>query len=366
MASYTRGDVGWPSLPAVSPQVTKPPFPVAPDACRSLRWAHGDAELQALGGMLAPVVFHAPGRPDFSALHVAPWADEPGADTWPGALGRLRGEWPCVPFGRCDRPAGLPSGWQPLDPGDTWGHGYASNHTWHWLDLADPLALGLQIDLPPEQPVQRLTRTVRAVPDAPALDIELQITARRRCTLPIALHPTLRLNAGRVHLSVAHDGPGLSYPVLAEPGHSRVAANARFERLDAVPLADGGLGDFSRYPQAADGEDLLLLMQISGPVTAHYLDAGWALVLDWDRALLPDLMLWVSHGGRLYPPWNGRHHALGVEPVNGAWDLGRVTRPAPGHPLADRQGIALTPESPCVIRLRLSAHPCAHAEETSP
>ena len=334
-----------------------PPSLTVSDPCRRLRWPHGDAELQALGGMLAPVVFRAPGRPDFVPLQVAPWADEPDANQWPGALGRLRGEWPCVPFGRCDRPPDLPPGWQALDPGDTWGHSYASHHPWQWLDLAEPLALGLQIELPPEQPVPRLTRIVRAVHDEPALDIELHITARRHCTLPVGLHPTLRLSAGRVQLTLAHDGPGLTYPVPTEPGRSRLAANARFDRLDAVPLAAGRSGDLSRYPQAIDSEDLLQLMDLRGPVTAHYLDAGWALTLDWDRTLLPDLMLWISHGGRLHPPWSGRHFALGVEPVNGAWDLGRVAQAPADHPVANRSGLRLTPDAPCVIRSRLSARP---------
>ncbi|HZE92866.1 MAG TPA: hypothetical protein VE029_14330 [Rhizobacter sp.] len=337
--------------------VTPPAPSTAFDSSRRLCWPGGDAALQALGGMLAPVVFRAPGRPDFSPLQVAPWADEPDADRWPGALRRLRGEWPCVPFGRCDRPARLPPGWQPQAPGDPWEHGYAWHHPWHWLDLAEPHALGLQIDLPADQDVRRLTRTVRAVPDAPALDIELQIHVRRACTLPVALHPTLRLNAGRVRLTLAHDGPGLTYPVPAEPGRSRVAADTRFDRLAAVALAAGGTGDFTAYPQASDSEELMQLMQMRGPVTAHFVDAGWALTLDWDRALLPDLMLWVSHGGRLHPPWNGRHFALGLEPMNAAFDLGRVACAPPDHPLAARCGLALTPDAPCVIRSRLSACP---------
>jgi hypothetical protein len=323
---------------------------------RRLIWQHGEAELQTLGGMLAPLVFRAVGHADFSPLQVAPWADEPHPEQWPGALRRLRGEWPCVPFGRCDAPDGLPADWETLHADDHWGHGYASHHAWQWLDLADdPFALGLQIELPPEQAVRRMTRIVRAVRDAPAVDIELGIEARRRCRLPVALHPTLRLTMGRVALDVTHDGPGLTYPVPAEPGRSRVAANARFERLAAVPLADGGDGDFSRFPQPADSEDLLQLVNLRRPVVASYLDAGWALTLDWDRELLPDLMLWVSHRGRLYPPWNGRHFALGVEPLNSAWDLGRVVQPSAGHPLTDRVGLTLSPAVPCVIRSRMSA-----------
>ncbi|HEX3141346.1 MAG TPA: hypothetical protein VHQ87_14895, partial [Rhizobacter sp.] len=123
--------------------------------------------------------------------------------------------------------------------------------------------------------------------------------------------------------------------------------------------ASGGHADLSRYPQAADSEELLQVMNVRGAITAHYLDAGWSLTLDWDHQLLPDVMLWVSHGGRLAPPWSGRHYALGVEPLNSAWDLGRVTQLPEDHPLATRRGVRLTPDSPCVIRSRLSAQPQA-------
>lgn len=330
------------------------------DALRVLHWAHGELQLHAFGGMLAPVVFRAEHHADFSPLQVAPWADDPQAhDRWPGLLGHLRGEWPCVPFGRCDRPAGLPADWLARRPADPWAHGHASHHRWEWLPSEDALALVLSIELPAGHPVRRLTRTVRAVADAAAVEIELQIDARQPCRLPVALHPTLRLDAGRVELDLRHDGPGFNYPVPAEPGRSRLAPGARFEQLASVPLADGGTGDFSRYPQPADGEDLLQVMEIVGPVTARFVDAGWALTLDWERALLPDLLLWISHRGRLAPPWSGRHFALGLEPLNSAWDLGRIGRPPAEHPLAARSGLALHPDAPCVIRSRLSAQPLA-------
>ena len=313
--------------------------------------------MQALGAMLAPVVFRAPSRPDFAPLHVAPWAGEPDVGRWPPALGYLRGEWPCVPFGRCDRPPDLPSAWEPLTPNDSWGHGHAAHHPWRWLQADDPHALHLQIDLPAEHDIRRLTRCIRAVPDAPALDLELTIEVRRRCAVPVALHPTLRLDAGRVRLSVTHDGPGVTYPVPPEPHRSRAAVDARFDRLAAVPLASGGTADFTTYPQPSDSEELLQLMDIRDEITVDFIDAGWHLVLAWDRALLPDLMLWISHGGRLHAPWNGRHFALGLEPTNAALDLGRVARPPSGHPLAPRTGLELTPDVPCVVRSRLSARP---------
>lgn len=324
------------------------------DPTRTLEWDSGRAELQRLGAMFGPLWFSADGHPDFAPLQVAPWADEPGADALPGILRRLRGEWPCVPFGRSDVPPGLPAGWKTHDAGDTWGHGYASNHVWDWLETGEPHSLALTIA--PPGPIARLTRVIEAVPCTPALIFTLLVEAAEPCTLPLALHPTLRLDAGSVRLELAHEG-GITYPVPAEPGISQLQPDAGFERLRAVPCRDGGTLDLTRYPLPLDTEELLQLRDVDGPVALHYLDAGWTLQLDWDHRLLPDLMLWVSHRGRTHSPWNGRHLALGVEPVQGVFDLGRIAEPPPGHRLADRRGVVLTPGEPLIVRYRLSARP---------
>ncbi|MEY2875368.1 MAG: hypothetical protein RLZZ373_2739 [Pseudomonadota bacterium] len=337
------------------------PYRTTPEA-RSLAWAHGRMTLNRLGAMLAPVVFTAPGHPDFSPMQVAPWHAEPIGAEQTGLMRGLRGDWPCVPFGRADCPADLPVDWTTRTPHDTWGHGYSAHHDWDWLPTDDPHTLSLTIALPPSDPIRRLTRTVRAQPDAAAVDLELCVEARVPCIVPVALHPTLRLDAGRVALDLPRHGPGLTYPVPAEPGRSRLAPDQRFSRLDAVPTTDGPPADLTRFPQPRDSEDLLQVMALDGPVTARYLDCGWALDLDWDRALLPDLMLWVSHRGRLYPPWNGRHLALGVEPVCGVFDLGRVATPPADHPLSARTGLTLTPGQPLVVRSRFSARPLSAAE----
>lgn len=323
------------------------------DMSRELVWPHGRAQVQRLGAMLGPVVFRQPGVPDFSPLQVAPWADEPGAAQLPGILRRLRGEWPCVPFGRTDRPDGLPDDWAARTPSDDWGHGYAANHDWHWQAGDDPLALSIAIELPGA--LGRLTRTVRAIADVPALEITLVVEAREPCTVPIALHPTFRLDAGAVRLVVPRYRSGITYPVSAERGVSRLAPDHSFEDLAQVTCADGGSVDLTRFPLPFDTEELLQLRDVRGPATLNYLDAGWSVLLEWEHHSLPDLMLWVSHRGRTQAPWNGRHWALGIEPVHGVFDLGRVAAPPAGHVLADRAGIALFPHVPRVLRYRLSA-----------
>jgi len=157
---------------------------------RVIRWDRGEATMQSLGAMLAPIVFRLPSGREVQPMQIAPWADEAGGEELPGVLRRLRGEWPCVPFGVT--PDRSPSDWpQHLRPEpDEEAHGHGSNHEWQ-LDGA----LVARIAYPAASPVVRLERRVAPVIGEARVDIELTIVARRGCRLPIGLHPTFRLPA---------------------------------------------------------------------------------------------------------------------------------------------------------------------------
>ena len=72
--------------------------------------------------MLAPLAFLLPNGRQVSPMHVAPWAEEPVAATLPGILQRLRGDWPCVPFGYAVDDPTAPPEWArlngPSEPGE--------------------------------------------------------------------------------------------------------------------------------------------------------------------------------------------------------------------------------------------------------
>lgn len=331
------------------------PATAAPDI-RRIAWAHGEAALLRHGAMLAPVCLRAPGLPDLRPLHVAPWDRESGLEALPPALRWLRGDWPCVPFGRCDRPDGLPADWGRRDPGDAFGHGYPVHHAWEWIETGDPLALALGLDVPGPGPVSRIERTVRADPAAPRLRLGVRVQARHAATVPLALHPTFSLAQGPVVLRPGAFRAAHAYPVPAEPGVSRLRPGAQFASLEAAPGIDGPF-DLSRLPLDVDTEELLQLESVPGQFALDYTGAGWRVELRWPAQLLPDVMLWVSNRGRGAAPWSGRHVALGVEPVNGLFDLGRVASAAAGHPLAARHGVALDPAQPLVIDYEIDARP---------
>ena len=113
----------------------------------------------------------------------------------------------------------------------------------------------------------------------------------------------------------------------ANKGYQCLAPGSRFDRLDRVPTVYGGLADLRRYPARRGFEDLVMLVHESDP------DFAWSAATFpkeryvWfalkDPRVLRSTVLWISNGGRHYPPWNGRHLAvMGIEDVTAYFHYG--------------------------------------------
>jgi hypothetical protein len=299
------------------------------DDYRGLGWAHGALAVQRLGAMMAPVTFVLPDERQVSPLHIAPWAGDKGIEGLPGILQKLRGDWPCVPFGYSVPSDGWPEEWAkvmgpPTDDEEV--HGHCSNHEWRWQST-DGYSLKLFLEYPLPSPVLRVERTITPDPQAPAVDLEFRIVARRRCRLPIGLHAVFRLpkQAGAAQLELGSFDHGLTYPDTVEPGAALFAKNERFTDLTAVPGRSGGPVDASRLPFAGDIEELLQIQGLDGTVALVNHAEGYRARLSWQKEHFPSLLLWMSNRGRKFEPWNGRHVALGIEPICSPFGLGPAT-----------------------------------------
>lgn len=316
----------------------------------TLKWPHGVATVQALGGMLAPVRFELGAGRSVSPLHVAPWGDDP---EWPGLLRALRGEWPCLPFGTTDAQPGLPEGFASKVADDEWRHGYSSNHMWRCVEQTAH-AIKLRIDYPPESAIDYLERLVEAHPHEASLTVTLTVHVRRDVTLPFALHPTFAVPPEGVEVLACPYRAVHTYPVAIEPEFSQILRNRRFDSLTKLDTCEGSF-DVSRLPLPQQTEELVQLEACQPPFVLRYPVDRAEVKLDWNTDDFPDAVLWISNGGRNYAPWASRNFALGVEPVSGFFDLGRVVTPSADHPLASRTGFAFTAGTPRIIRYRLSA-----------
>jgi hypothetical protein len=306
------------------------------DAYRGLGWRHGALTVQRHAAMLAPLTFLLRDGRQVSPMHVAPWAEDPIAATLPGILQRLRGEWPCVPFGYAIEDATAPADWARLngapEPGEE-VHGHSSNHPWTWLD-DDGTSLRLTLDYPEGHVVKRLQRTITPDPNGPAVDIGLTIEIAADCRLPLGLHPTFRLPSLAQGARI-EPGPfreGRTFPGTVEPSAPLFAIDQGFAALTEVPKRDGGTFDASRVPLPLATEELLQLNDIDTVALANEAE-GYRVRLRWNKAHFPSLLLWMSNRGRQAEPWNGRHTALGMEPICSPFGLGPASARA-DNPMA--------------------------------
>ncbi|MGP1396040.1 MAG: hypothetical protein ACTS3R_11070 [Inquilinaceae bacterium] len=334
-----------------------------PEAYRGLGWQHGALGMQRLGAMLAPVTFVLPDGRQVSPMHVAPWADEPDIADQPGILRRLRGEWPCVPFGYSLPGDGSPPDWADLMGAaapDEEVHGHSANTEWDWEETSEG-ALALSITYPEGSPIRRLRRTIAPDTEAAAVDISLTVETRVACNLPLGLHATFRL-PGRVGDARIEPGQfriGRTFPGTVEPAAPLFAIDRQFDTLRAVPGRDLTTVDAAQVPLPVATEELLQLDGIQGRAALAYRSEGFRVILEWDAASFPSLLLWYSNRGRPAPPWNGRHLALGMEPICSPFGLGIATARA-DNPIA-RAGTpttrAFSAGEVWTTRYRLSAEP---------
>lgn len=313
------------------------------DTARSLNWAHGSLTVQRLGAMLAPVRFDLSDGRSVQPMHIPSWADENLPPDLPPILRGLRGEWPCIPFG-ADEPQTLLADWQtsmgqssPLPPNAP-PHGESSNCVWDWIDVGDA-HLTLHLDYPADHPIAWVERDIVPDPSAPAIDCTLRVMPQADCCLPIGIHPTLTppSTIGSAQIIAPSAKHIRSYPGSLEPGADIFKEDAVFGDLAAAPAHRRGTVDARRVPFDAPGEDLLQLVGVEeGFVALENHEAGYRVNLTWNAEHFPSLLIWYSNRGRKHAPWNGRHAALGLEPICSAFDLGAGIASA-DNPIA-RQG----------------------------
>ena len=311
-----------------------------------ISWAHGQFSVIETGAMCAPATFYLNDGRAIQPFAIAPWEDDGSAEfaALPELLKRLRGEWPCVPFGVPETRNDLPDEWR-NDEADLSGlgdffHGPSSNLDWTVIEKGSH-AITLQLDYPDTHPIKFVRRRISGDPHGTRLIFELEIMPRKTCALPIGIHPVFRLpqNPGGAHLRFDGQLRVWTYPVPAEPAASLLAEGAVFDSLENVQFRDGSVVDLSQHPLDVAIEDLVLVSGIAGQAVLENRDENYAVTLQWDKVAFPSCTLWISNKGRKQLPWNGRFQAIGIEPVAAPFDLGVAVAQRADTPLA-RAGVA--------------------------
>lgn len=272
-------------------------------------WHIGTADVDAwvtvAGAQLAPVEFRAGAR-TARPYSLAPWLPDERAND-PTLLDALRGDFLCLPFG--PHPDGPP-------------HGDVANASWELGEIG-PHSVTVVIDAPDTG--AHVERTVSLRDGQTAVYQHMRITGLDG-EYSYGMHPILDFSAQAPGGARIATSPmrwrSVSPGVFSDPARGErqiLSGGAVFDSLAAVPLADGGTLDLSRYPTPPGHEDLVMLVKdpAAGPVswTAVTMDGfvwiGFSAVADF-----PATVLWISNGGRSQPPWSGRHTArMGLEDV---------------------------------------------------
>ncbi len=273
------------------------------------------ADLSCESGILSELLYTPTTESSaLSVLYRAPWlTDMKSGDDQPPLMRRLAGEWVGVPFGCVTKDDGTFMAQAP--------HGLPANGIWHWEGKEQPDKACLAYDYPSDHPLQRVERCVELGEEG-VVRFSLAIHARKKCRLPIGLHPIFPVGGAAGDIEISVTSHGMTYPVPTEPNVSRLATQAHFQSLAAVPTAEGKTLDLRRLPLPFATEEIVQLLAPTEGIGLVYPQRGLRIDLSWDTQILPHCLLWISNGGRAFSPWDGRNYCLGVEPIRSAWDLG--------------------------------------------
>jgi hypothetical protein len=220
-------------------------------------------------------------------------------------------------------------------------HGESANAEWTLREYA-PHRLHLSMETSIRK--GRVDKVIEIVPGQSAIYSRHIITGMEG-PMTFGHHPILRISPGSIgRISTSPFIYGQVAPIPfedpAKGGYYSLKPGERFTSLAKVPCIDGQSADLSTYPVRHGYEDLVLMA--SSPDTRPF--AWTALVVPeenyvWfslkDPAVLRSTVMWMSNGGRHYPPWNGRHRrAIGLEGVTSWFHYGLAESVA-SNPMQD-------------------------------
>ena len=315
------------------------------------------AYLTEQGGHLAPIVYDRRGQK--IQPHTTPlWAKEKLPRDLPQILKVLRGDFFCMPFGGNETPYGK----EKHPP-----HGETANLKWKLVnitknDAGTTLHARMKTRIRPATVDKQITLI-----DGHNAVYSKHTIAGMKGTISLGHHATLRCpdqpGSGLISTSPMKYGMVTPLPVeLPEKkGYSILDPGTKFSKLNRVRMITGKYTDLTSYPARRGFEDIVML--VAKPRKSF---AWTAMTFPKERyvwfalkdpQVLKQTLLWMSNGGRYFPPWNGRHvNVIGIEDVTSYFHYGlaesaRTNSVAKG---GDPTCLKVNPEKPVVINYIMS------------
>lgn len=297
-------------------------------------WRIATDEVEAFvtetGGHLGPVTFRLDGQ-KIQPFAIAPWAEEPTPSNLPAVIKVLRGDFFCLPFGGNT----LPFRGKTYPP-----HGETANGRWK---RESALNGSLHLSLKTKVRSVRVDKHICLHAGHNAV-YQRHIISGMAGPMNFGHHAMLKFpdSPGSGRLSTSRFVRGYVAPLpLENPedrGYSCLQPGTAFRSLEKVRMQNGKWTDLTAYPARRGFEDLVLLesdaRQPFAWTAVTFPAEGYVWFALKDPRILRQTILWLSNGGRHYPPWNGRHiNVMGLEEVTSYFHYG-LAESAVKNPLA--------------------------------
>jgi len=292
-----------------------------------------------LGAHMAPVEFCCEGPP-VQPYYISPW--QGSGEYVPEGLSEVpqRGDFFCMPFG-FDR---TPRARENHPP-----HGETAVAPWELVAERHQEALHmLSIELATTARAGVVRRSLSLV-DGEDVVYDETVVAGFRGPTTFAHHAMLRPPAGEGSLLISTSPVrfGHVYPhpfADADCGeYQALLPGARFDSLQRVPgLVAGRQVDCSVWPARKGCTDLLQIANVCNDESFAWTaavnpDEGYVWFALKNVLVLPTVVIWMDHGGRHKPPYNGRTCVIGLEDACSYFDLGITESAAPN--LFSQEGV---------------------------
>jgi hypothetical protein len=214
-------------------------------------------------------------------------------------------------------------------------HGTTANDKWNLISYNKK---ELKFKLDKKVSGAEVIKKITLKSDHPVIYQEHLITGGEG-KIPIGHHLMLKIPE-KIYLSFSNFlfGETPPSPVETDPemGNSILQYPQQFNNLSKIKSKNGNDIDLSRYPVYQDHEDLLMLKSDEElPYSWSAVSApknGWLWFSIKDPKTLTSTVLWLSDGGRKYPPFSSRHRkVIGIEEVTSYFHLGHKASVEDNH-----------------------------------
>ncbi len=268
-------------------------------------------------GHLFPIRFFF-GKDVIEPMHIAPWTNEQLEDSVPPILKNLRGDFFCAPFGASD-----------FLEDETRAHGASANDLWNLKEKSES---SIKLELSKKIAGASLIKEISINMDETVV-YQKHTFIGGNGKIPVGHHAMLKIPS-EAFISFSNFIFGGTPPEIVEPnpdqGRSILKYPQQFSDITAVQRFDNKTINISTYPFENNHEDLYMV------ISKNDMSFGWSAVScpagGWlwyslkNTNDLPNTVVWLSNGGRYYPPFSSRHkNVIGIEETCSFFHLGHKT-----------------------------------------